>query len=32
MLLRHGFVAEDENDAQQAAEELNRFITILALV
>lgn len=25
MLLQHGFVARDENDAQQAAEELNRF-------
>lgn len=25
MLLQHGFVARDENDAQQAAKELNRF-------
>ncbi len=25
MLLQHGFIAEDEADAQQAAEELNRF-------
>ncbi|ENY5058607.1 LLM class flavin-dependent oxidoreductase [Salmonella enterica] len=25
MLLQHGFIARDENDAQQAAEELNRF-------
>lgn len=25
MLLQHGYVAEDEADAQQAAEELNRF-------
>lgn len=25
MLLQHGFVARDENDAHQAAEELNRF-------